>query len=105
LAHDRARGVALARDLLDEAAAAPYGEPAAAADDGNRLSFTIVGHYHGWSASPPVAPDGSPIASGAWRREIQVRQVGLDGTTAAAGATGLLRITALVYKGDRLVAR
>lgn len=105
LAQDRARGVALARDLMAEIKAAPYGEPPQAASAaGDRLAFDTVGDYHGWSASPPLRPDGAQLAPAPWRREVTVRQVELDGVTAAAAATGLLRITVRVLKGDRPVA-
>jgi type II secretory pathway pseudopilin PulG len=157
LAHDRARGVALARDLLEEALAAPYGEPAPPIDgeageegaegeggvsqlqgaetffggllsakagawtptastssttsttlsgegDQDRLAFDTVGDYDGWSSSPPIAPDGAPLAPAPWRREVTVRQVELDGATTAATASRLLRVTVRVFKGDRLVA-
>lgn len=105
LAQDRARGVALARDLMQEVAAAPYGEPPATPNAAeNRLAFDTVGDYHGWSASPPLRSDGTPVAAVPWRREVIVRPVELDGATAAAAASGLLRITVRVLKAERLVA-
>lgn len=105
LAHDRARGVALAHDLLAEVAAAPYGEPMAKASElDERLTLATVGDYHGWSASPPVALDGAALAPGLWRREVTVQQVELDGVTPAAAATGVVRVSVRVLKGDRLVA-
>lgn len=105
MAQDRARGVALAGELLGEITALPYGDPTTpAAEQPNRSTFTTVGHYDGWSASPPIARNGTILAPAVWRREATVMQVELDGVTETAAATGMVRIIVRVFKGDRLVA-
>lgn len=106
LAHDRARGVALAHDLLAEIAAAPYGEPPETKPENvsDRIAFASVGDYNGWEAMPPVARDGAPVAPAPWRRFVTVQPVQLDGATPAAAATGVVRISVRVFKGTRLIA-
>lgn len=106
LALERARGVALANDLLAEITAAPYGEPPQTKPEevADRTGFATVGQYNGWESSPPVARDGAPLAPAPWRRFVTVQPVQLDGVTPAAAATGVVRISVRVFKGDRLVA-
>lgn len=106
LAGDRARGVILAEDLMQEILAAPYGVPpnGEIVHPETRLTFDDIGDYHAWSSSPPTAPDGKALAPAGWRREVSVKTVQPADPAAEAAGTGLARIRVRVYKGDSLVA-
>jgi MSHA pilin protein MshD len=113
---DRARGISLAQDLIDEISAAAYEDPGGAdlsfgrgADEtgtGDRSLFDDVDDYDGWSASPPQLRDGTPMTGfDGWTRSVVVRWADpavLDADDAAE--SGLKRIVVRVHRGGRLVA-
>ncbi|MFG0284594.1 MAG: prepilin-type N-terminal cleavage/methylation domain-containing protein [Phycisphaerales bacterium JB039] len=104
LAEDRARAATLAHDLLEEILAKPYGlPPAVAPTDPTRLAFDDIGDYHGWSASPPVAPDGATLAPAPWRREATVQPVQTSDPAALQAGSRLAVITVRIFKGERLM--
>jgi hypothetical protein len=105
LAQDRARGVALSTDLLQEILAAPFAAvPAVVTPSPDRSTFDDIGDYYGWSASPPQRPDGAPIAPASWRREVTLTSVNPANPQAAQAGSNLVRVTVRVWKGTRLVA-
>jgi MSHA pilin protein MshD len=112
---DRARGISLAQDLIEEISAAAYEDPLDAdgafgtgVDEvtGDRSEFDDVDDYDGWAASPPVHRDGTPIPGfGGWRRQVTVRWTDPATPDVVNGSeTGLKRIEVFVFHGDRQVS-
>ncbi len=103
---DRCRAPNLARQLLAEILQTAYAEPddtPAFGPEGPesadaRTVWDDVDDYHGWSACPPVHPDGSPVATAdGWTREVTVEYVRPDDPATPAGSdAGLKRITVTV---------
>ncbi len=111
-AADRSHGVLLAQDLLSEIlqqayedpdlAAGSFGLAAAEIGDGSRALWEDVDDYHGWTASPPEAKDGTVIAGFKnWERQVHVAWVDpADLETVVGGNQGAKRITVTVlYNG------
>jgi len=78
------RGRLLAESLMSEILRQDYQEPDAVPVFGResgelattRAAYDDVDDYHGWSASPPVARDGAPLANTTgWKRTVQVEWV------------------------------
>lgn len=111
---DRARGQALALELLSEILPLPYQDPQAGAgtlgpgpgeSTGTRTLFNDVDDYHGWSASPPQYRDGTVMSGfSGWTRGVQVQWVQVTSPdTVSASDTGVKRITITVKRGAREV--
>jgi len=102
----RRRGPALARQLVAEIVTAFYAEPNGtgplgpdAGESGfGRTGFDDVDDYHGWTASPPTAPDGSAMSHLAgWRRSASVQYVNPNDPDQTVGQdAGLKRVTVTV---------
>lgn len=112
---DRARGQALAHDLLDEILEMQYedagegiGSFGKAGDETgtDRSLFDDVDDFDTWEATPPVLRDGTPISGfDGWTRSVDIEwceATNLDGTSGSD--TRLKRITVTVKSGDRVVA-
>ncbi|MFG0327442.1 MAG: hypothetical protein ACF8SC_09290 [Phycisphaerales bacterium JB037] len=110
---ERARGHALAHELLAEIqvmlyetpdyAPGSFGKDAAKASSPNRLVYGDVDDYHGWSASPPQSRDGTPMTELAgWTRSVVVEWIDGSGR-AVAYDTGMKRITVSVLRDGRTV--
>ena len=120
-AADRARGRALAWALLGEVVQQKYSAaspsplnpfdlllgPTAAARGGDRTAFDDVDDYSNYSDAPPVNRDGSAIpGADRYARRVSVANVNLlDPSQAAAGDTGLKRVTVVVTRNGQIVAR
>lgn len=112
---DVVRGGLLAQELMAEILVQPYegpgqgrgtfGQSSAEAGAGNRSLYDDVDDYHGWSASPPQAKDGSPIAGlDHWTRSVQV--VWTDGAgSVSVSDTRIKQITITVTHNGRSVGR
>jgi len=113
---DRARGISLAQDLVEEIAGEPYEDPSngdgsfgSGADEvatGDRTAFDDVDDYDGWSASPPEMRDGTALAGfDGWRRTVAVRWSDpTDPDVDKVAESGLKRVEVSVYHGSRLVS-
>ena len=98
-------GAALARQLLSEVIQAGYEDPDGSpvfgpeASEGGptRAKWDDVDDYHGWSASPPEAKDGT-VASHltGWSRSVSVVYVDPDDLSTGGQDDGLKRITVTV---------
>ncbi|MDY7107002.1 MAG: prepilin-type N-terminal cleavage/methylation domain-containing protein [Planctomycetota bacterium] len=103
---ERQRGSLLGQELMAEILVKTYGEPdgdltlGPDTDEGtaNRLDFDDVDDYHGWSASPPQNPDGTPLPDhDGWTRAVSVRKVMEANLRVAVGAeTGIKVVTVTV---------
>lgn len=110
----RARGLALAEDLMAEILEHPYEDPGGLSfglETGevatDRTTFDDVDDYHGWTSSPPVSRDGDPIdgATG-FTRSVTVERVRRsDPSLTVASDRGVKRITVTVLRGEAQVAR
>jgi hypothetical protein len=96
------RGRLLAESLMSEILLQDYQEPDGAAVFGRetgepattRAAYDDVDDYHGWSAGPPVAKDGTPLTNGTgWTRTVSVEWVNPLNTeqveTAESGAKSI----------------
>jgi type II secretory pathway pseudopilin PulG len=108
------QGAALARALMAEIRHARYEEPiddppAFGRETGettvDRLAWDDVDDYHGWSAAPPVARDGSALPGFAgWSRSVSVHWVTVNELNSpAAGETGLKMVSVEVVDPDGAV--
>ncbi|TWT41163.1 hypothetical protein RAS1_38570 [Phycisphaerae bacterium RAS1] len=131
---ERARGMALAQDLMSEILAQNYSDPDGALIDvgggglevvtvgggrlrilgaeveisnGTRSLFNDVSDYDGWTESPPARKVGTVIAGHAdWGRRVLVHNVdAADLDTAAPSDTGLKRVQVDVIRDGRIVAQ
>jgi len=124
---EHSRAAWLAHDLLAEIAAKPCrandpGNPGGGvtldlgligvtidADSGNdRAGFTNVFDFHGWNASPPVDPDGTPITGyTGWTRAATVEPVDPIDLSPRSGTdtTALVTVTTVGPGGQRAVIR
>lgn len=110
---DRARAAQLAGELMSEILDKPYGDPTAGdaigpgSDEPDRLAFDDQDDYHGWSASPPQAADGSAIPGFAgWTRSVEVTYLDPDAPQTAADINDRVkRITVTVERGGMVLAR
>lgn len=108
---ERARGLAIAQDLLQEVAVMPLGTDliltASETNPASRSGFSTVYEYAGLNDSPPKARDGSAIPGySGWSRRVTVRT--LDPATLAPSlmpGTGVAQVTVEAYRGARLAAR
>ncbi|MBT8484419.1 MAG: prepilin-type N-terminal cleavage/methylation domain-containing protein [Phycisphaerales bacterium] len=99
---DRAR--LLARSLLAEVIQSPYEDPDGSPVFGRefesgstRDGWDDVDDYHGWSASPPQAKDGTPLSGFTdWTRQVSVAYASTGALATAVAETGLKRITVTV---------
>lgn len=99
-------GPALASTLLSEILAAAYIDPqdpapAIGPNSGEsivvRSDFDDVDDFHAWTASPPVAPDGTALANYAgWSRTVTVEFVDPADLTTTPSDLGLKRIEVTV---------
>jgi len=96
----------LARRLLSEIGQNRFEEPdeavvfgpEASEIGGSRLAYDDVDDYHGWSAGPPEAKDGTAMSALAgWQRSVTVENVDADTLAPVGGTrTGLKKITVTV---------
>ncbi|MEM8756327.1 MAG: hypothetical protein AAGF47_00915 [Planctomycetota bacterium] len=72
-----------------------------------RLAFSTVRGYDGWTATPPVENDGTPIAGAeGLTRAVRVTEVSItDPGGPEASGSGLLRVEVTVSRGARTIAR
>lgn len=112
---DRAKGQALAYDLLDEVLQADYEDAVAGigsfgvgADEAgaDRSLFDDVDDYDGWESTPPMQKDGSAIDGfDGWTRRVDVVWCEPSAPdTSSNSDTRLKRITVTVTVGDRVIA-
>ncbi len=104
------RGRLLAESLLSELLQRSYEDPDGGAVFGvesgesstTRTDFDDVDDFDGWSSSPPVDRDGTPLTDSiGWRRTVQVEWVDLsDPGQVKTVETGVKRITVTVEYGD-----
>jgi type II secretory pathway pseudopilin PulG len=102
-----ARGRLLAEALMAEILQQSYREPVDTAAFGretgelatSRSAYDDVDDYHGWSASPPAAKDGTTLENTTgWKRTVTVEYVNaLDPSQTAAAETGAKRITVTAF--------
>ena len=110
----RSGGELLAAALLSEILQQSYKDPndtpsfgsEASEFSSNRLSMDDVDDYHGWTASPPEARDGTPLPDTiGWRRTVTVEYVLLGNISAITGTDkGVKRITVTVSRNGVPVA-
>ncbi len=108
------RGVLLAQQLMSEILQADYVEPdespvfgpEAGETGGTRGAFDDVDDYHGWTASPPQAKDGTALPGRAdWERSVTVERVNEDLLTQVVDVDkGVKRITVTVSRGGQAYA-
>jgi len=97
-------GDGVARQLLSEIIQNRFEEPdetvvfGPEGSETARSSYDDVDDYHGWSAGPPEARDGTAIAHlTGWQRSVTVENVDTDTLASAGGTrTGLKKITVTV---------
>jgi len=99
----------LAADLLEEVCGFAYADPAGAAEfavggDENaadRSTFDDVDDFDGWSESPPIQSDGTPVpGSDGWTRIVNVKWVDpLDPSIESVTETGAKRVQVGVSRG------
>lgn len=73
-----------------------------------RATFDAIDDYNGWTATPPIARDGSVIPGyTGWMQSVVVERVALLAPNgAAAGSdTGLKRITVVITRNGREISR
>lgn len=97
------RGRLLAESLMSEILCRSYQDPEGAPAFGReagesastRTAFDDVDDYHGWSADPPTARDGTPLPNSAgWQRAVTVEWVSsTDPQQTETTETGVKRIT------------
>ncbi len=97
------RGRLLADSLLSEVLQQSYedpdGTPVFGIESGEptatRTNFDDVDDFDGWSSSPPVGRDGTPLTnSTSWKRTVQVKWVDpSDAGQVSAAETGVKRVT------------
>jgi len=108
-----ASAVLLAESLMSEVLALPYADPEETPDfgpestetAGGRNAFDDVDDFHGWSASPPQEPDGTPMAGyEGWTRSVRVEFANPNNLLLANSTeTGVKRVTVTVkYDGQTL---
>lgn len=76
--------------------------------DPSRAAYDAIDDYDGWRASPPLSRDGSVIAGyTGWEQQVEVEMVPLATPGGVAGATdtGLKRITVVIIRNKREIAR
>ncbi len=110
-----AAAVLLAESLMSEVLALPYADPdespvfgpEGAEETGDRSALDDVDDFHGWSASPPQEPDGTPLAGyEGWRRTVSVEFVNpQDLLQTSAEDKGIKRITVTVEHDGRTLAQ
>jgi type II secretory pathway pseudopilin PulG len=104
------RGRLLAESLMSEILRQNYEEPDGATDLGldpgelatTRVDYDDVDDYHGWSATPPTARDGTVLAnSTGWQQAVVVRWVDpSQPDQVVATESGAKRITVTIsYNG------
>ncbi len=104
------RGRLLAESLMSEILQQDYQEPdevpAFGRESGElattRAAYDDVDDYHGWSASPPVGKDGTPLTNTTgWVRTAQVQWVDpANPTQTVATESGVKRIMVTVAYND-----
>jgi type II secretory pathway pseudopilin PulG len=104
------RGRLLAESLLAEILQQDYQEPGAmhvfgleaAESPMSRSNYDDVDDYQGWTASPPVAQDGTVLPNTSnWRRTVTVEWVNpLDPQQVSGTETGTKRITVVAAFRD-----
>ncbi len=99
----------LAADLLEEICGYPYNDPSGAAeysvggdeDPGDRSTFDDVDDFDGWSESPPIQADGTPVPGAhGWTRIVTIKWV--DPQNPSLGSvteTGAKRVQVGVSRG------
>lgn len=113
---DKARARALADAMCAEMQLKAYVEPSGGAtnlglDAGEgpaRSTFDDVDDYAGIDEAPPVDANGAAVPGfTGWRRRVTVERVAPSGQKWAISAaeTGVLRVTVLVQKGKKDMAR
>ena len=102
---DREVAAALARHLLSEVVQASYEDTGGSPDFGressengsSRAKCDDVDDYHGWSASPPEAKDGTELDNlDGWTRSVSVAYVAPSSLNPSGSDEGLKRITVTV---------
>lgn len=108
-AADRTYARSLAADLLEEICDYPYDDPSGAAEfdvgadesASDRATFDDVDDFDGWSESPPIRSDGTPVpGAGGWTRSVVVKWVDpLDPSNGSVTETGAKRVQVGVSRG------
>ncbi len=113
---DRARGMLLAQQLMNEILAQDYADADSGVTSfciesgegtGNRSLFDDVDDYDDWTASPPQYKDGTTLSylGTGWARSVTVARVRPQSlTTSAILNTGVKRITVVVTRNGLQVA-
>lgn len=117
LSGDRVRGEHLAHQLLAEIQSKAWADPVSGPasfgvrvdefDGKTRLAYNDVDDYHGWTQSPPLDPDGSPIPGfSGWERSVRVEYATISGSDVIASGTfeRSKLITVTVKRGGRTIA-
>jgi hypothetical protein len=108
---ERARGLAIAQDLLQEISLMPLGtDPVLAPAElspASRAAYTTVYDYSNLNDAPPRSRDGAAIPGySGWSRRVTVRT--LNPTTlepSLVPGTGVAQVTVEAFRGQRLAAR
>lgn len=111
-AADRAQGMALATDLMNEIRAKKYNVNSGLLSGlltsvvgQARTSFDEVSDYDGFTDSPPTDASGTQIASREWSRTVKVSFVfAADPDSSSLVDTGVRRIDVVVTKNRRTIA-
>jgi len=107
-------GLLLAEGLMAEILPRAYAEPEVenpsigpeSGESSDRTAFDDVDDYDGWTATPPEAADGSPLAGyDAWTRSVTVEYAPLTNPLGTVGSDeGIKRITVTASHGGKTVA-
>lgn len=103
----------LAEDLMAEALAAAYEDPAGGGSLGpdagetssNRGTFDDVDDYQGWSATPKTRDGAALVPDATWALRVQVAWVQPGSPETVSGSeTGVKRITVQAARNSRVLA-
>lgn len=112
---ERNQAALLAGWLMAEIVELPYAEPVQSpvfgpepgeTTGGTRAAFDDVDDYHGWSASPPVDKQGTPLANGTgYTTSVTVDYVHPDNlNNAQVSDLGVKRVRVTVSRAGKILA-
>ncbi|MBX3409268.1 MAG: prepilin-type N-terminal cleavage/methylation domain-containing protein [Phycisphaeraceae bacterium] len=114
LSSQRSTAMSLALSLMAEVERLPYEDPQGGSSIGvnsgenpaNKTTFDDVDDYHGWTESPPQAPDGTSLtAFSGWTRTVHVQFVDpANPANTVVHNRGLKRITITVSHAGKPLA-